>query len=135
MSTDGGTGTARGAHTLSFDRNGRPIPAEHRPKRVFDMLFVKSDADAAKRLALSQSALDDLLADAAEIGSEFHEDLRGDALTLADESEQDVLGADVVVSELERLAEGQLEHLLGPGGERDVTRRGGSTLADDLLHL
>ncbi|MCA9223285.1 MAG: DUF1552 domain-containing protein, partial [Planctomycetales bacterium] len=34
MSTDGGTGTARGTHTLSFDRTGRPIPAEHRPKRV-----------------------------------------------------------------------------------------------------
>lgn len=64
MSTDGGTGTARGAHTISFDRNGRPIPAEHRPKRIFDMLFVKSDLDAAKRLALSQSALDALLSDA-----------------------------------------------------------------------
>jgi hypothetical protein len=64
MSTDGGTGTARGAHTLSFDRNGRPIPAEHRPKNVFDMLFVTSDGDAAKRLALSHSALDDLLDDA-----------------------------------------------------------------------
>ena len=64
MSTDGGTGTARGAHTLSFDRHGRPIPAEHHPKRIFDMLFVKSGDDAAKRLALSQSALDDLLSDA-----------------------------------------------------------------------
>ncbi len=64
MSTDGGAGTPRGAHTLSFDRRGRAIPAEHRPKRIFDMLFVKSDKDAARRLALSQSALDDLLADA-----------------------------------------------------------------------
>jgi hypothetical protein len=64
MSTDGGTGTPRGAHTLSFNRSGRAIPAEHRPKRVFDMLFVKSDEDAARRLALSASALDDLLADA-----------------------------------------------------------------------
>ncbi|QDT08989.1 DUF1552 domain-containing protein [Planctomycetes bacterium K23_9] len=64
MSTDGGTGTPRGTHTLSFDRNGRAIPAEHRPKRVFDMLFVKGDGDAARRLALSKSALDDLLADA-----------------------------------------------------------------------
>ena len=63
MSTDGGTGTARGAHTLSFNRQGRPIPAEHRPKRIFDMLFVKSDEDASRRLALSKSALDDLLAD------------------------------------------------------------------------
>ncbi|NQV26118.1 MAG: DUF1552 domain-containing protein [Rhodopirellula sp.] len=64
MSTDGGTGTPRGAHTLSFSRSGRAIPAEHRPKRVFDMLFVKSDDDAARRLALSKSALDDLLDDA-----------------------------------------------------------------------
>ena len=64
MSTDGGTGTARGAHTMSFNRHGRPIPAENRPKRIFDMLFVKSDASAARQLALSQSALDDLLADA-----------------------------------------------------------------------
>lgn len=64
MSTDGGTGTARGAHTVSFNRNGRPIPAENRPKRIFDMLFVKGSADAARQLALSESALDDLLADA-----------------------------------------------------------------------
>lgn len=64
MSTDGGTGTPRGAHTLSFNRSGRAIPAEHRPKRVFDMLFVKSDGDAARRLALSKNALDELLEDA-----------------------------------------------------------------------
>ena len=64
LSTDGGTGTPRGAHTISFNRSGRAIPAEHRPKRIFDMLFVKSDSNAAKRLAQSQSTLDDLLADA-----------------------------------------------------------------------
>jgi hypothetical protein len=64
MSTDGGTGTPRGAQTLSFDRNGRAIPAAHRPKQIFDSLFVTSDRDAARRLALDQSALDDLLADA-----------------------------------------------------------------------
>ncbi|MCA9058995.1 MAG: DUF1552 domain-containing protein, partial [Planctomycetaceae bacterium] len=64
LSTDGGTGTPRGAHTLSFNRSGRAIPAEHRPKRIFDLLFVKSDTDAARRLSLSESALDDLLQDA-----------------------------------------------------------------------
>lgn len=63
MSTDGGIGTPRGTHTMSFSRNGRAIPSEHRPKRIFDMLFVKSDDDAARRLALSESALDDLLTD------------------------------------------------------------------------
>ncbi|MFC1758090.1 DUF1552 domain-containing protein [Planctomycetota bacterium] len=63
MSTDGGTGTPRGTHTMSFNRSGRAIPAEHRPKRIFDMLFVKNDGDAARRLAVSKNALDDLLAD------------------------------------------------------------------------
>lgn len=67
LSTDGGTGTPRGAHTLSFNRSGRAIPAEHRPKRVFDMLFVKNDQNAARRLALSKSALDDLLSDARDL--------------------------------------------------------------------
>jgi hypothetical protein len=64
MSTDGGTGTAHGTHTISFDKNGRPIPAEHRPKQIFDMLFLKSDIQSAKRLAMSRSALDDMLTDA-----------------------------------------------------------------------
>jgi hypothetical protein len=64
MSTDGGTGTPRGTQTMSFNQNGRAIPAEHKPKRIFDMLFVKSGGDAARRLALSESALDDLMADA-----------------------------------------------------------------------
>jgi hypothetical protein len=64
MSTDGGTGSPRGAQTMSFNQNGRPIPAEHRPKRIFDMLCVKNNDDAARQLAMSQSALDDLTADA-----------------------------------------------------------------------
>lgn len=64
LSTDGGTGTPRGAHTLSFSPNGRAIPAEHRPKQIFDKLFVKYSQNAAKRLSVTQSALDDLLADA-----------------------------------------------------------------------
>ena len=67
MSTDGGTGTARGTHTISFDKNGRPIPAEHRPKQIFDMLFVKTDARSTKRLAMSRSALDEVLMDAAAL--------------------------------------------------------------------
>ena len=48
---------------------------------------------------------------------EADEHLGGHALALADETEEHVLGADVVVAELQRLAQRQLEHLLGPGGE------------------
>src|SRR6476620_6807894 len=69
------------------------------------------------------------------VGAELDQHLRRDALTLADEAEQDVLGADVVVAELERLAQGQLEDLLGPGGEGNVAGWSLLTLADDLLDL
>ena len=79
--------------------------------------------------------LDDLLAHAGEVGAELHEHLGGHALALADEAEEDVLGADVVVAELERLAERELEDLLGPRRERDVPGRRRAALADDLLDL
>lgn len=71
LSTDGGVGTPRGAQTMSFNRGGRPIPAEHKPKRVFDGLFVKNSKDAARRLATSRSALDNLLADARALKAEL----------------------------------------------------------------
>ena len=64
LSTDGGTGSPRGTQTMSFDHNGRPIPAENRPKRIFEMLFEKSGSAAIENLRRSQSTLDDLLVDA-----------------------------------------------------------------------
>lgn len=67
MSTDGGIGTPRAAQTLSFNRTGRAIPAEQSPKKLFDMLFVKSDTDAARRLAKNESALDEMLEDANDL--------------------------------------------------------------------
>ena len=79
--------------------------------------------------------LDDLLADPVEVGAELDQHLGGDALALADQAEQDVLGADVVVAELQRLAQGELEHLLGARRERDVAARRLLALADDLLDL
>ena len=78
---------------------------------------------------------DDLVADLLRVGVEVEQDAGRDALVLAHEPEQDVLGADVVVAEAERLAQGQLEDLLGAGRERDLA--GGDLLAgaddpDDL---
>ena len=70
-----------------------------------------------------------------EVGAELDEHLGGDAFALADQAEQDVLGADVVVAELQRLAQRQLEDLLRPRRERDVAARGLLALADDLLDL
>ena len=46
-----------------------------------------------------------------------------------------MLGPDVVVAELQRLAQGQLQDLLGTRRERDVPTRRLLPLADDLLDL
>ena len=74
---------------------------------------------------------DDLVADLLRVGVEVEQDARGDALVLAHESEQDVLGADVVVAEAQRLAQRQLEHLLRARRERDLAGGDLLTGADD----
>ncbi|GMA18154.1 hypothetical protein GCM10025862_01750 [Arsenicicoccus piscis] len=95
-----------------------------------------ADARSGLLLALvSGQQLDDLLAHARQVGTQLDEDLGCDALALADQAEQDVLGADVGVPELQRLAQRQLQHLLGPRRERDVAGRGLLALADDVLDL
>ena len=53
--------------------------------------------------------LDDLLAHPGQFGAQLDQDLGGDALALTDQAEQNVLGADVVVAELQRLAQAQLQ--------------------------
>ena len=99
-------------------------------------LLAGAGCDTCGLLALvTRKQLDDLLAHLVEVGAELDEHLSGNALTLADEAEQDVLGADVVVAELQGLAQRQLENLLGARRERDVTRRLLLALADDVLHL
>ena len=79
--------------------------------------------------------LDDLLADPAEVGAELDEHLGRHAFAFTDQTEEDVLGTDVVVAELQRLAEAQLEDLLGPRGEGDVAAGRRTALTDDLLDL
>src|SRR6185437_19034 len=78
---------------------------------------------------------DHLVADLLGVGVEVEQDAGGHALVLAHETEQDVLGADVVVAQAQCLAQGQLQDLLGARGERDLP---GSDLlagADDAHHL
>ena len=70
-----------------------------------------------------------------EAGAEADQHAGGHALALADQPEQDVLGADVVVAELERLAQRQLQDLLGSGSEGDVPARRLAALADLRLDL
>src|SRR5262249_36581783 len=78
---------------------------------------------------------DDLVADLLGVGVEVEQDPRSNALVLADEAEQDVLRADVVVAERERLAQRQLEHLLRTGCEGDLSGRDLVALTDDAGDL
>src|SRR5262249_17533428 len=62
----------------------------------------------------------DLLAAPAEGEPETAQGPRSGALALAQQAEQDVLAADVVVAELQRLTQREFEHLLRARRERDV---------------
>lgn len=64
MSTDGGVGEATRSSTLSFGRNGTPIPAQNRPRLVFNRFFGVNSESAGwqrKELENSGSMLDLLL--------------------------------------------------------------------------
>ena len=79
--------------------------------------------------------LDHLLARPVQVGAQLHQHLGGHAVALADETEQDVLGADVVVAQLQRLPQRELEDLLGARSEGDVPGGCLLALADDLPDL
>ena len=70
-----------------------------------------------------------------QLCAQLDQHLGCDALTLADEPEQDVLGPDVVMAELQRLTQAEFKHLLGTRSERDVSGWRLLALADDLLDL
>jgi hypothetical protein len=108
---------------------------DERPGRRLLALTGRTGSGAFLAPAVTGQELDDLLAHPRKVGAERHENLRGDAFTLTDEAQQQVLGTDVVVPELQRLPQRQLQNLLGAGRER---RRAGSSRAgwtDGLLDL
>ena len=67
------------------------------------------------------------------VDAQVREHARGDAFTLADEAEQQMLRADVVVVELARLFEGELDHALGARREDHLLLDGLAAPADDGL--
>ncbi len=61
FSTDGGVGEATRASTLSFARNGQPIPSLNQPRLIFDRLFGvddRSTEEQRRNLSNSRSMLD-----------------------------------------------------------------------------
>jgi len=73
------------------------------------------------------------VANLVQVHAERFEHSCGDALPFADEAEQEVLRADVVVAEASRLVDGQLDDPLGAGSEADLADDRSVTPADDEL--
>ena len=82
--------------------------------------------------ALRQDA-DDLVADLVEVDAEALQHAGGDALALADEAQQQVLGADVVVAEAAGLVDRQLDDALRARREPDLADDRAVPAADDEL--
>jgi hypothetical protein len=85
--------------------------------------------DAGQRGLLVQE-LDDVLANGVEAHPLFHEDRRRHRPLLAQDAEQQVLGADVVVEQPVGLFGRELQDALGLGAERNLDR-GRDLLAED----
>lgn len=75
LSDGSGTGGAGHSHTLSFDLNGTPLPAENSPRRLFERLFVPDTAGdkaaALRRYAEQRSILDDVAAESAALSKKL----------------------------------------------------------------
>lgn len=66
LSTDGGTGEPTRSSTLSYDEQGRPIPALNQPQQIFDRFFGAGDASSIaerRRLVSASGMLDRVLED------------------------------------------------------------------------
>ena len=99
---------------LVLHRRVRQVAAELGEERRF--------LDARQRRLLVQER-DDVLADGVEAHPLFHEDGRRDRPLLAQDAQQQVLGADVVVQQPVGFLGGVLQDALGFGAEGDFDRR------------
>ena len=125
--------------SISFSRpmTGSSLPARAASVRLMPswstvgvLLARLSPVGACGRL---RKDADDLVADLVEVHAEALEDAGGDALALADEAEEQVLGADVVVVEPARFVDGELDHLLGARSQADLADDRPVAAADDEL--
>ena len=76
---------------------------------------------------------DDLVANLVEVDAQRLEHAGGDALALADEAQQQMLRADVVVPQAAGLVDGQLDDPLGARGQADLADDRAIAAADDEL--
>ena len=83
------------------------------------------------RLRLGAEQRGGLHAHFRRVHAEVREHARGDAFAFADQAEQQVFGADIVVVELARFFEGELDDAFGARGEHHLLLHGLPAAADD----
>ena len=127
---------------LAFRGLSGQVAAELVQNRRTALVALVGHATGVRQIALALLAagiaanqVDGRAAQLAQVHVHLDEHLGAHALALADQAEQDMLGADIAVAELQGLPQAQLQHLLGVRGERDVTVGGRGPLADHLLDL
>ena len=127
--------------SISFSR---PMTGSSLPARTASVRLMPSWSTVGVLLARLVSVVgpalrrlgedaDDLVAHLVEVDAEALEHAGGDALALADQAEQQVLGADVVVAQPARLVDGELDDLLGARGQADLADDRAIAAADDEL--
>jgi hypothetical protein len=104
-------------------------------RRLFTLALPAAPTRALAATAGAGEHPDHLVADLVGVGVEIEQDAGGDTLILTHQAEQDVLGADVVVAKGERLAQGQLQDLLGSRREGNLAGGDFLTGTDDPHHL
>jgi hypothetical protein len=107
--------------------------ASSEKSELFDPVLSRKRARGS-RTSTAQRA-DDRAPHALGVGAEVEEDAGRETVILEREAEEDVLRADVVVAEGERLAKRELEHLLRARREGDLPRRHLLAGADDTGDL
>src|SRR6185369_1162555 len=93
---------------LALTRERGEIAAELVQRRRLGALLATLGARRRARRAAEE--LERLLAHALPVHAQLEQHLRGHALALADQAQEQVLGADVVVAQRARLLDRQLEH-------------------------
>ncbi len=130
LSSHGGVGTKSRSTTISFDTQGRAIPAESNPRRVFERLFERpSDGDLAARkkaLTVGKRRVDFLLEDAKSLRTKLGQpdQLRLDEfLQSLDEVEGRVARAqDWLGKALPQVDRGKINLDVSPKGPTDYIR-------------
>lgn len=126
FSSSGGVNHAYRSTTLSYDRDGRPIPSEHRPRVIFNRLFTTNRSEQRDALRRQGSILDAVRAEAESLNNRLGARDRvqlDQYLSSVREAEQRVQRAERwLASERARVDPSAFNLDVGPDGPRDFIR-------------